>query len=836
MGGLIRDLLYALRQLRRSPVFAVTAVLTLALGIGANTAVFSAVDAVLLRPPSYDDPERLVLLWHRSDATGTSRLRVSAPDVVDYRERSTLFSGFAFVASPRDALLGSSGAATAGAREHVRVGRVSPDLFSVLGVGTVAGRVFRPEESVLPPAALADTAPPPPPGVAMLSHRLWRDRFGGDPGVVGRTVQLDQTRMRVVGVLEPDFELLLPPGAGIEADADLWTPLRVPLFHLRRAEGFQDQDSDNTGAVIGRLRSGATLQQARAEMDRIAEAQRSEVGFYERARIGIDVVPMQSDAVARARPAIVALGAAVVLVLLIACLNVSNLLLARTVGREGELTVRHTLGAGRRRLARQLLTEAGLLAVLGAVAGLGLALWLLELVPLVASAGLPRLERAAVDGRALGFTAAVGLMATLLAGGAPALLVARKAGRAMLHVRGTAGTRRFLQSGLVVVQVALCLALLAGAGLLLRSFAGLYRVDPGFRPDGLVTFRATLPPGAVGGPAARAELMDRLLDRVRAVPGVGRAGLVGGLPLGGEVWRQPYGPPDQPPATWRGEPANFRVVTSEYFAAMGIPLLAGRSFTRREDVVEEGRVVVVDRALARRIAPEGNPVGRRIGFPLDGDPVRAEIVGVVETVRHADLREPGRETLYVPYRQEASRTVTVAVRVDEGSEEGTLPAIRRAVDPFARAEALPVYDFRPMSAYVGRALAPNRFALSAFTGLGLTALFLAALGLYGLMAEGVGRRTREIGVRMALGASERAIVRRFLIRGLALVGIGLAAGWVLSLALGRLTSDLLYAVAPGDPLTRLVSASVLLAAATAAILVPAVRAGRIEPAIALRAE
>ncbi len=838
MDPLIQDLRGALRQLRRSPGFAAAVVLTLALGIGANTAAFSAVHAVLLRPPPYADPDRLVLLWHRADATGSNRLRISASDVAQYRERSRSFDGFAFVASPRDALLGLERAVASRRNppSHVRLGRVSPNLFSVLGAKTAVGRTFLPGESVLPSAALEDSAPPPPPGVVVLSHGLWRERFGADPNVVGRAVRIDGTPMRVVGVLRPDFELLLPHEAGIPPEADAWTPLRVPLARFRRVERLRDQDSDNTGAVIGRLRPGITLGRARAEMTRIAAGQREEVAFYRDAEIGIDVVPMQEDAVARARPALLALTVAVTFVLLIACLNVANLLLARATGREGELAVRHALGADRGRLARQLLTEAGVLGALGAGAGLLLATWALGLLPALAPAGVPRLEGVALDGAVFAFTLGVALAATLLAGGFPALLASRRAGRAALRARDPGAARPVLRRALVVSQVALCLALLTGTGLLLRSFAGLQRVDPGFRSEGLITFRVTLPPGSVGGPAERAELLDRLLERVRGVPGVEHAGLVGGLPLAGEVWTQPYGIGGRPPDVWGGDEADFRVITSDYFRAMGTRLLAGRFFTEEEDVVEEGRVVIVDRSLAERIAPDGSAVGRRLSFPLDGDPVSAEVVGVVEPVRHATLRRTGRETLYVPYRQEASRDVTVAVRTSASRERTQLASVRNAAEEVAAGEGLPIFHVRPMAAYVARALAPNRFALVTFTLLGIVALLLAVVGLYGVIAEAVASRTREIGVRMALGAAAGDVRRHFLARGLGLVAAGVGGGLLLALASARVLTGLLFDVSPTDPATYLAVAALLAATATAATWIPAHRASRLDPATALREE
>lgn len=831
MESVWRDLRFAARALRKSPGFTLVVVVTLAIGIGASSAIFSVVDAVLLEAPPYRDPDRLVLLWHRMIGLGTERARISGPDVVEFERMAESFEGFAFTNGTVDLVLEHQGVG-----EHARVGLVTPNFFSVLGVDPMEGRTFRPDEALLPPGALQDTAFTAPPSVLVLSHGLWQRRFGGDPGIIGRTVRLSGAPMTIVGVLPSDFELLLPPDVGIAREADAWTPLRIPLASFRRAEGLRDQDSDNTGAVIGRLAPGATLEGARAEMQGIAERQRDEITFYRNADMRIQLAPIQDDAVRHARPALLALLGAVGFVLLIACLNIANLLLARGAKRHSEMALRSTLGASRGRLVRQLLTESALLAALGASCGILIATWGVDLLLAIGPEDLPGVGEVGVNGTVLAFTLASTAIAAVLFGATPAWVLAWRTNAQALREtgpRGGGGRRGRLRRGLVVTEIALSIALLVGAGLLLRSFARLQRVDPGFQPAGLFTFQVTLPGTSIGGPGARAAFMNRLEEEVRLIPGVRSVGLVGGLPLSGSVFTQPYGLEGSTEADWSRNEANFRVVTAEYFQAMGTRLLSGRPFTPAENIVEDERVVIVDAKLARRVAPEAGAVGRRIGFPLDGEPVWATIVGVVEDVRFQDLRRGGRETIYAPYRQEASRTVTMAVRVDGASADLTA-AIRSAASALESDTPIPLHGFRSMEEYVGRALAPTQFALallSVFAGL---ALVLAIVGLFGVISYAVSQHTREFGVRMALGANARQILRQVLLGGLSLAALGGALGLLLALATSRTLSTLLFDVTGIDPLTYAAAIVVLIGTAGLACWVPARRAASLEPAVALR--
>jgi putative ABC transport system permease protein len=833
MESIWRDLRFAARALRKSPGFTLVAVFTLAIGIGASSAIFSVVDAVLLESPSYRDPDRLVVLWHRMLGLGSERTQISGPDVVEFEEAAESFQGFAFTNGAVDIVLEDQGAG-----EHARVGLVTPNFFSILGVDPIAGRTFLPDEALIPPDAIQDSAFTPPPSTLVLSHGLWQQRFGGDPNAVGRSVRLSGVPMTIVGVLPADFELLLPPGVGLDRDADAWTPLRIPLASFRRAEGLRDQDSDNTGAVIGRLVPGVTLEQATAEMETIAARQRNDVSYYRNADMRIQLAPIQDDAVRHARPALLALLGAVGFVLLIACLNIANLLLARGAKRHMEMALRSTLGASRSRLLRQVLTEGALLAALGATFGILVAVWGVDLLLALGPEDLPSVGEVGVDATLLGFTLVCSATAAVLFGAVPGWALAWRTNAESLKEagpRGGGGRRARLRKGLVVTEIALSLALLAGAGLMLRSFAHLQRVDPGFEPAGLLTFQVTLPGASIGGPGARATFMSRLEERVRRLPGVQSVGLVGGLPLSDMVFTQPYGLEGSSEADWSRNEANFRVVSAEYFETMGTRLLSGRSFTPAENVIEDERVVIVDVELARRVSADGNAVGRQIGVPLDGDPVWATIVGVVENVRYQDLRRPGRETIYAPYRQEASRTVTMAVRSDRESG-GLVRAIRGGVGELETDTPIPLYGFRSMEEYVGRALAPTRFALtllSLFAGL---ALVLAAVGLFGVISYAVSHQTREFGVRMALGASAAQVLRQVLLGGLGLASFGVALGIVLAMATSRVLSTLLFGVTQTDALTYAVVALVLISIAAVACWIPARRAATVEPAVALRHE
>lgn len=837
MHDLLRSLRRSVRRALREPAVSLPSVLVLGLAIGAALAVFGAVAAVLLEPLPYRHPDRLVLLWHRTAEAGGERLRVPAPDVPALRSSSRTLEDVAFTNDVSDAMLAEGGARP----EHVTVGLVTPNFFRVLGVKPGLGRTFRSGEAVLPFAAFRDTAFLPPPSVIVLGHGLWRERFGGDPGVVGRTVHLNGTPFTVIGVAPPGFRVIMPPDVGLASDVDAWTPLRIPLARFERTDGrWQDQDSDNTGAVIARMAPGASLADVRAEMDLLAARQRDAIPSYRAEGMRITARPMQADVVATVRPTLLLLLAAVGLVLLVASLNVSGLLLTRNLDRAGELRVRLALGAGRGRLLREELAYGLTLSALGALFGVALAGWGMRILPALAPAGIPLLGRSGLDARVLAFAAAATLGVAVASGLLPALVATRssEAGLGGRPTRRSTRGRGKPASAVIAGQVALSVVLLMGAGLLLRSFASLQHVRPGFEPRGLATFRISLPGGRFGGPSERAAFMKRYTNRLRALPGVRAVGIVGGLPLGGHLWTRPYGTRGEAPAAWRARSASFRVIDSGYFGALGTRLLAGRGFSEREDLVEAGRVAIVDATLARRISPDGTmgaAVGARLDFPLDGRAVEAAVVGVVEPVLYESLQAAPRPTIYVPYRQEASRTLGVAVRTS-GSPRELEAAARRELRGLHVAGSVPVFDFRPMQAYVSRALAPARFALVLVLGFAVIALVLACVGVYGTVAYAIRRRRREIGIRMAVGARPATLVRRFAMQGLGPVLLGMALGLLASAGAARVLGGMLVVPAPVDGLTLAVVAAGMTAVGALASLLPARAATRVQPSEALREE
>jgi predicted permease len=828
----MNELRAALRGLRKQPGFSSIVIVTLALGIGINTAIFSVAHGVLWRPLPFQEPDRLVFLWHRTEVGGMQRARISAPDVAQFRNEARLFDGFAFTNNVLDAAL------TAGdVTEHARLGVVTSNFFDVLGARPLVGRAFLPDEGVIPAAPNDPTAPVPPTAL-VLNHDLWRSRFGEDPAVIGSTVRINGRPALVVGVMPPAFEVPMPTGVGLARDVAGWTPIRVGLDRFRRSEGLTDRDTDNTGAVIARMRPSVTLPQAQAEMDGIAARQRNAIAGYRERGVRIEVAPLHQDAVADSRQLLLALLGGAGCVLLVACLNIANLNLARGSGRRREMAVRSALGANRARLARQLVMESVGLAVLGAAAGFVLAAWAVPVLLRLAPADLPLSASLGVDLTALVFTTGLTAVAVLVSGALPAVAGSRERGEEALRAHGVVDVLPGVGShrrGLVVAEIALSMAVLVGGGLMLRTLLGLRREDPGFQATGAVTFQLSLrAPDGYTGPAERAAFLHRLATELRGLPEVHAVGVVAGLPLSGEVWTQPYGLQGETPYQWAAREADFRAVTSGYFHALGAKLLAGRTFTTDEDLAEERRVVVVDALMARRLAPDGSPVlGRALSFPLDGRPVTAEIVGVVQHVRHEHLERDGREAIYVPYRQEASRDVSVVVRTS-GDATALLDAARRglaALDP-----RLPAYAFRTLSDYVNSALAPTRFALTLLGGFGVLALALACLGLYGLLAFTVGRRRHEFGIRLALGARPGDVMRAVLVEGGALSAAGVGLGLVLAVAIGRSLSELLFGVGPLDALTYGAIAALLTVAALSACYVPARRAARVDPMEALRHE
>jgi predicted permease len=706
---------------------------------------------------------------------------------------------------------------------------VTTNFFSLLGVEPQLGRTFTPEQG----QALGDSTTPLPTAL-LLSDGFWRRRFGGDPGVRGATVQLNGGAAVILGVLPPDFRFLTPPDAGLPQDVDAWAPL--PLDNRRGVRADQrvrDQDSDDTGAVVARLRPGVTLAQARGEMAAIAARQRAESEYHRNAGIQIDVFPLHEDVTGHVRPVLLALFGAVGLVLLIACLNVANLLLARGLTRQKELAVRAALGASRGRIVRQLLTESTLLGIAGAGLGVLVAMATLEALLALRPATLPHLEHVAIDGVALWFAIGATLLSVATFGSMPAYAFSRGRGADLLTTRSGHADPRRTRQVFVVAEVAVAIALLVGTGLMLRTVSTLQRVRPGFEAAGVLTFDLSLRERErYRGPADRARFVRLLEERVALLPGVEVAGLVGRLPLSGRVWTNQYGVEGQNPGEWSTNEANFRMITPSYFTAMRTTLLSGRFFTSEENLSERRRVVIIDETMAARL-PAGDAIGQHVGFPLDGRPVWAEIVGVVENVRHESLMRDGRETLYVPYRHEASRDVSIVVRAHTFPDHlnGAIRGVVRTLDP-----ELPLYDVRTMTSYVADAQADARFALTVLAVFAGIALVLSAIGLYGILSFWVSRDAHGIGVRMALGAGRTAVLRQVVARGMALVGIGIVVGFAVAAGGARLLASLVFGVALVDVTTYVTVALVVAVVSLLACYLPARRASRVDPLVALRYE
>ena len=797
------DLRYAMRALARAPGFTLAVVLTLALGIGANSAIFSIVHGVLLRPLPYAQPDRLVLLYGRYPQVG--RTSTSLPDFRDWRERSHSFEQMAARHNGTFVLTGE------GEPERVIADRVTSNFFTTFGVKPLLGRAFLPDEDKMG----GDDR------VVVLSHGYWQRRFGGDPRVIGRQIQLNGNPWTVVGVAPPEFRF--------HRAVDLWAPTRADTTLNRRAE-FLD--------VIGRLKPGVTVEQASADVAAVSH-QLAEQYPETNATITSEVISLREDLVRDVRPALYAFMGAVGLVLLIACANVANLLLARAATREREVAVRVALGAGRGRLTRQLLTESIVLALLGGVAGIALASWGVAALGAMKVEMLPRQSEIGMNVPVVAYSMALALATGLLFGLAPALRLSGGPLSASLRegARGsTGGSLARLRGALVLGEVALAFVLLAGAGLLIRSFEKLTRVDLGFEPAGVLTYSVTFPVSKFREPAMLPPIYRSLLERARAIPGVRGAALSANLPMGGSGYLNytveglpaRESRPDDPP-----DDVQPFSVTPDYFSALRIPLRRGRLIAPT-DAERAPRVALVNEEFARRTFPGIDPIGRRITFGNPDDSTSwMTIVGVVGNVAQEGVTAKPYAQLYRSIEQWPRSAVLVSLRTDRDpvSLAASARAAMREVD-----RDLVVNDMQPLAARVDQSIARPRLSAWLLTGFSCLALVLAAVGIYGVMAYTVAQRTREIGVRMALGADPGNVKRLVVRQGMRPALLGVVVGLLAALAASRLIQTLLYGVSALDPVTFILVPLFLTGVALVATYLPARRATLVLPTVALQAE
>jgi putative ABC transport system permease protein len=827
----LRDLKYALRAFARRPLFTGVILLTLALGIGSNVAIFSVANAVLFRPLPFKNPGELAFVWTRLPKTNVKRSLVSGPDFKDYQTDATRFKGFAGAIALPGTITGE------GPPERITNAYVTWNLLQLLGVRPVLGRTHVAEDAFpIDPKQFGNPDPKLPPNKVVLSYGLWQRRFGGDSSVIGKTIRLDGWGSLVIGVLPRDFRIYLPPDAGMPTNIDAWGVLPSNIGDFERQAAWL--------TVVTRLKDGVTLAEAQEDMDRLAARLRETYQFHKTQNLQIVVAGMHHDVVEHVRPALVALLGAVGFVLLIACANIANLLLVRASERGREIAVRAALGSGRGRIVAQMLTESLVLAAAGTVLGLGLAWQGIRVIKALSPANLPRIESVSLDGHAFAFAAAVAVVAAILFGLAPALRAVRGNLADGLRDRGTdtGGARgNKLRTVLVVSEVTLSLVLLIGAGLMVRSFAAIQRVNPGFDAKNVVTFNAPIPFLKYLTSQLRATFINQLGDRLAAIPGVQSVGGVTPLPLaGGEQYSVgSYGRVGEADDAYRTNKADYKAVLPGYFEAMRIALVSGRTFLRSDNEEQALDVAIVDAKFAARVFGRENPLGASIlvdhfnekTFSFERLPVT--IVGVVANVRSTSLAAEGRETIYVPYVFQAFLPMTFVVRTT-ADPAGLLSRIRTEVSALDR--DVPVADLSTLASWVTEAMSQTRFLLalsSTFAGL---ALVLAAIGLYGVVSFSARQRTREIGVRVALGASDRDVRRLIVGQGMFVAAIGIVLGLGASVALTRVVSSYLVGVSATDPVTFAGVPLVLLGVSALASYLPARRATAIDPVRALREE
>ena len=826
---MISDVSYAVRTFAKRPAFAASAIATLALGIGATALIFSVVNAVLLRPLPYAEPERLVHIWEDLRNRNVYDFPWPPADFHDLRHHTGAFDDVAALTTGRQVVVGRGGQ---GEAELVRTAGATPNLFKLLGARVILGRDFADPDGVPPPplpglqvvapAAVLSTA-----RRTIISHEFYQRRFGGDPDIVNSVVRLGDEPFEIIGVLEPGFELLFPVGTNVERVPDIWMPLRIDFAAGSRINVFL--------RVIGRLKPGISLADAQGQVDNLAAQLRAQFPIKQTSGLHLRLERMDEDLVAEVRPSILALMVAVGLVLLIACANVGNLLLVRAAARERELALRSALGGSRWRLVRQLLAESTMLALFGAAFGVVQAWFGIRVLLILGPENVPRLHQVVMDPTVVGFAVITALVSVGIFGLIPALRasrtnvidVLRKASR-------TSGrsARGWLSSGVVTIEVALCFVLLLGSVLMIRSFIALQRAQPGYDPRNVLTF--LIPNLRLPDPRARQAFMANLKGRLDALPGVLAVTAASPLPLDGRSSLARWGTDEALSDPTKFRQATAYVVMPGYFEAMRTPVLEGRTFSDADNS-PNAHVLVIDRVLAAEAFPDRPAVGRTLLVRLRTEEAeRFQVIGVVDHQRHTSLAADGREGMYVPDGYATFGAANRWAVRTTGEPAALAPQVRAALSALNR--RVGAIDFQPMDAFVARAQAQTKFVLVLIGIFAAIAVALAFGGLYTVLSTSVRQRTAEIGVRMAIGAGRGRIFRMMVVQGLRLSAAGILAGMFAAWALTGLMRTMLVGVVPTDPLTVAGMAAGFVVIAAAACGAPAMRAARLDPMIALREE
>jgi putative ABC transport system permease protein len=800
MRTLFQDILYGFRMLLKNRGLTIAAILTLAISIGANSVIFSGINAILLRPLPYENPDQLVMIWEKVAKTNLQEGKVSYPDFLDWKSQSQLIQDMGIFSRWGFTLMGVA------EPEQLKGAVVSADFFPLLRVKPALGRTFLPEED------RSGTA-----GKVVLSHSLWQRRFGANPNVIGQTLTLSERSYEVVGVMPADFEFVPLK------DAEVW----APIGGVAGKDVIENRGYRVNNQVVARLKEGVSLKQAEAEMVSIASRLEQQ---YPNTNIGVSakVVNLQEQIVGNLRPVLLIIFSAAASVLLIACVNIANLLLARSAARRTEMAIRVALGASRRRIIQQLLTESILLSLIGGTLGLLIAIWGTDLLVAASPKSIPRLGETSLDLRVVAFTFGLSALTGLLFGLAPALQASKPDLNETLKstTKGSTANRNRVRSLLIVSEVALALTLLIVAGLMIRSFIRLQDVKPGFDPKNVLTMQIALPQMRYTSEQQMASLYQQLLQRIEALPNVKAAGIVNSLPLSGQGAGITFQIAGAAPITEQTE-CQYRVVSPKYFNTMSIPLLKGRDFTDRDNLDAPG-VAVINQAMAQRYFPNEDPLGKRIGF--GGGPFWCEIIGVVGDVRHYKLDSKPEAEAYLSNNQDPWRFMTLVIRTTNA--DSVIGSVRNEIQSIDRDQ--PVYNIRMMEDVLAESIAQPRFNLLLVGIFAIVALLLAVVGIYGVMSYLVVQRSQEIGIRLALGAKQQDILKLVIGQGMTLTLVGVGIGLIAAFIITRAMSSLLYGVTSSDPVTFVLVALLMLSVALVASLIPALKATKVSPSVALR--